>query len=342
MLGGAIGGAVPAISAGISRALSGRAQTVKAPSVDDLKEEAGALYEIARKSGVTAMREQTADLAGRIRGIAAEEGIVTPTGRIAESFPKLKDAINMVDDFAQGTMDPRQMQSVRRTFQAAASSADASERRIGRAMLETFDKFIEPLAPEFKKANALYRRAMQGELIDTAIELAGSKAGQFTGSGFENALRSEFRALERQIIKGKLKGLPESVVKQISRVARGGSIENLLRGIGKAAPTGVVSAGLGGGTGFMVGNAVGGPMAGAVLGGGTMLAGGLARKGATALQSRNAAVASELARAVGGNLPNALARIPSVIERGGNLLGFSGLPAAVNYLNPSLQGGSRP
>lgn len=341
-LGGAIGGAIPAVSAGVSRMFAGKAPRVTAPAVDDLKEEAGALYEIARKSGVTAAREQTGELAGRIRSIAAEEGIVTPTGRIAESFPKLKDAINMVDDFAQGTMDPRQMQSVRRTFQSAAASADASERRIGRAMLETFDKFIEPLAPEFRKANALYRRAMQGELIDTAVELAGSRAGQFSGSGFENALRTEFRALERQIIKGQLKGLPESVVKQISKVARGGSIENILRGIGKAAPTGVVSAALGGGGGFMVGNAVGGPVAGAVLGGGTMLAGGLARKGATALQSQNAAIASELARAAGGNLPNALARIPSVIERGSNALGFASLPAVLNYLSPSLQGGSRP
>src|SRR5690606_6127403 len=112
------------------------------------------------------------------------------------------------------------------------------ERRIATLMLEQFDQFLDPLAPQIAQANQIYSRAMKGEAIETAIELAGSRAGQFSGSGFENALRTEFRAMERAIIKGDLRGLSEAEKEAISRVARGGSLENIARWIGKFAPSG--------------------------------------------------------------------------------------------------------
>jgi len=204
-------------------------------------------------------------------------------------------------------MAPDQMQAVRRTFQAAAKSADGSERRLGTMMLKAFDDFVEPLAPQFKEANALYSRAMKGNLIDEAIELAGVRAGQFSGSGFENALRTEFRRLSRDIVKGRLKGLSADQVAMIRRVSDGGSIENLLRGVGKAAPTGIVSAGIGGGIPFLVGNAVGGPALGAAAGLGSMAAGAAGRSAATALQRRNAEIASGLMRSADGLLPRVTA-----------------------------------
>lgn len=309
LLSGAIGGALPLVGElarrGV-RAVAGRGAQAQAaaqvPSVETLKAQAGQLYEAARTNGIRASQGETGTLARTIRDIATDEGLITPSGRVAESFPKLRDALHMVDDFAKGTMDPRQMQAVRRTLQAAAGSADGSERRIGTMMLKTFDDWVEPLAPQFKVANELYRRAMGGEMIDRTIELAGSKAGQFSGSGFENALRTEFRALERQIIKGQIKGLSPDQVSAISRVARGGPVENLMRDLGKAAPRGVVSTGLAGGVPFAVGNAAGGPVAGAVAAGGTLAAGEVGRRVATSMQTKNAALASALMR-TGGQLP---------------------------------------
>jgi hypothetical protein len=162
---------------------------------------------------------------------------------------------------------------------------------------------VEPLAPQFREANQLYRRAMAGSTIDEAVELAGVRAGQFTGSGFENALRTEFRRLSRDIVKGRLRGLTPDQQEAIRRISDGAPLENFLRGLGKAAPTGVVSAGIGGGMPFLVGNAIGGPAVGAALGGATMAAGGLARNAATRMQRGNAEVAAGLMRSADGVLP---------------------------------------
>ena len=223
----------------------------------------------------------------------------------------------MVDDFASGAMNPDQMQAVRRTFQSAAGSADGAERRIGTIMLKAFDDFVEPLAPQFKEANALYSRAMKGRVIEEAVDLAGNRAGQFTGSGFENALHTEFRRLNRDIIKGRLKGLTADQISAIKKVAEGGPVENVLRGIGKAAPTGIVSAGIGGGMPFLVGNSLGGPAVGGLLSGGTMLAGGLGRKAATVMQRGNADIVAGLMRSATGAAP----QLSNVPQSGMGLLG---------------------
>lgn len=272
-------------------------------SGDDLISQASRLYDDAAANGITAPQQATQGLASDVRALASSEGLISPTGRIAESYPKIKDAINMVDDFAQGQMDPGQMQAVRRTFQNAARSADPSEARVGTMMLDRFDKFVEPLAPEFKEANALYRRAMLGKTTDTARELAEARAPQFSGSGFENAARTEYRGLDRKIIKGQLKGLTADQEAAIQKVARGGAVENIARGIGRAAPTGVVSAGIGAGVPFLIGNALGGPAIGTSLGAGTMAVGGAARKAAEGMGRKNMEIAELLMRANGGKMP---------------------------------------
>ncbi|QIC52871.1 structural protein [Brucella phage EF4] len=81
-------------------------------------------------------------------------------------------------------------------------------------------------------------------------------------------------------------------------------MQNTARNIGKLAPTGVVSAGLGSGVPFMIGNAIGGPAVGAASAASTMGAGFAGRELATRMGLRNADVAELLARS-GGTLPNA-------------------------------------
>jgi len=164
--------------------------------------------------------------------------------------------------------------------------------------------FIKQNLPQLREANAIYHRAKKGELIDTAIELAGSRAGQFTGSGFENALRTEFRALDRQIIKGTLKGITAEEAAAIKRVANGGPMENIARWFGKFAPTGVVSTAATAGGLFAGANAFGGPVAGTIAAGTGVGAGLGGRAIATALQKRNAEIASALMRRGGAAVPS--------------------------------------
>jgi hypothetical protein len=321
LLGAGIGAAVPAAGNLVSRLMNGRATNAAtagmartAPTVDDLQARAGALYDEARQLGITATQQDTQALQGTMTNILTDAGLISPTGRMATSYPKISDAMNMVDDYALAEMNPTQMQQVRRLLQAAAQSADPNESRIGTQMIRAFDNFTDPLAPQFREANRLWRDAAQGDLIQKTIELAGIRAGQYTGSGFENALRTEFRSLARQITRGTL-NVSEDMALLINRIASGGAVENLARDLGKAAPRGVVSTGLAGGVPFMVGNAVGGPGLGILAGGAALTAGEIGRRAATAMQTRNAGLLDALARS-GGVMPQVPALPPGSYDAG--------------------------
>jgi hypothetical protein len=308
VLGAGLGLAAPGISRLIGEFVRGsaaktgkKAFTAAAPTVDDLVSQAGAKYDEATAAGITASGRQTKGVSDRAIQILQGEGLVSPSGAVPKGYTKVTDAIDMLNDFADSTMTPQQMQNVR-IMLADAARSPGNEGRIGRRIIQEFDRVMEPLAPQIKEGNAIYARAMRGKEIEKTIELAGSTAGQFTGSGFENALRKEFRRLEKMIIKEKLPGYSADQIAAISRVARGGKVENLARDIGKAAPTGIVSAGMGGGIPFLIGNAIGGPTAGAVAGLGTMATGGIARKLATGMQTRNAELAAALVK-MGQKLP---------------------------------------
>lgn len=305
--GGVVGatGGIAAI-AGAGRRTADRelaAAVADTPSVKELKIQAGSLYDAAQRNGITATIDQTGDFANKMTAIALDEGLISPAGRVAKSSPKIRDVLRMTADFSGSTMTPKQMRQVRKSLSNAAGSADPSEARIGVKMLRAFDEFTSPLTPEIAEANRLFTQAMRGDMIDVAVELAGARAGQFTGSGFENALRTEFRKLDRQIINKKLKGLSKEQIEAIKKVARGGPIENILRGIGKAAPTGVVSAGIGGGMPFLIGTSIGGPALGTAAAIGTMGTGTVARKLATGATIRNADTSAALMR--GMTLPKA-------------------------------------
>jgi hypothetical protein len=272
-------------------------------SVDELRDAATRLYDDARATGTQATPAQTTTMASRARATLQAEGAITPSGRIAE-MPSVRHAIATLDDYAGAPMNPTQMLSVRRALQTAAGSADGAEARLGRVLRNQFDEAINPLAPQIQQANQIYARMAQGELVEQTIELAGSQAGQFTGSGFENALRSQFRGLERKIIRGQIQASPDEVA-MISHIARGGALENVLRDIGKAAPTGAVSLGMGAGVPFVMGNAFGGPVMGAAAAVTVPTVGAGSRAIATRLQSSNANFLGALARS-GGQAPAGL------------------------------------
>ena len=150
LLGAGIGGAV---HGWCSPRVAQRKEAVNAaPSLDELTTKATDLYRRGETTGKTAARGYTQRLQGSIRDIAQSQGLISPTGRLSTSYPKVSEALKMVDDYAGQKMTPEQMRQVRRTLQDAAQSADGAEARIGTQMLKRFDEFVEPMVPEFREA----------------------------------------------------------------------------------------------------------------------------------------------------------------------------------------------
>jgi hypothetical protein len=265
------------------------------PTVPELKQQASSLYKQAEARGVTADPMLTKQLADDMRATLRAEGRVSPTGRISEVYPKAREAMQLVDDYAGQPMNPTQMQTVRSVIADGANSAEPAERRIASLLLDTFDDFVDPLAPDLADARSVASRYLNAEKLEQARELAGAQAGQFTGSGYENALRTQYRALDRNAIKGRGR-YGDEVLEALQNVSRGTPLSNAARSVGRFAPTGVVSGTLATGIPFSIGNAVGGPGLGAAASLATLTAGTGGRALATKLGIRNADIAELIAR----------------------------------------------
>lgn len=281
---------------GVSNRSAQRAAEESVPSVEQLKAQAGDKFEDAHRAGITASQQQTQALATDMRSIAQQEGLISPTGRVSEAYPKAREALRMIDDYAQGGMDIPQMQTARKVLADAAKSPDDAERRIATMMLRKFDDFTSPLAPQLAEGRALYGRAMRGEQLETMRELAEANRSKYSASGVENALRNEYRSLSRRIIKGQERGWSPEQADAIRRVDEGTSLSNTARNLGKAAPTGPVSFMGSVGVPGLLGTAMGGPAVGAALATGAAMGGYGARSLATAMGMRNAEIAELLAR----------------------------------------------
>jgi len=319
--GAAIGGALGAVTGGVAGGIMQRAQMAAVPETQELADQAGRLYQAARDSGVTASPQMTTDIANTIESIARAENVVMPSGKVNQTYPKIAGVLNVFDEYKGNPLDVGQMQAIRRNLQDAAKSLDPGERRIASMMLGEFDDFAQGVAPELAEASSLYARSKVGELIEEAIDLAGNRSSQYSQSGMDNALRTQFRQLNANIIKGRVRGINPELAEQIARVAEGGPVENFARWAGKFSARGPVSAIpsiLAGGAGF----AGGGPVGAALAGGAVALPAEIARNVAERGTVRNANVASALAR-MGGALPSQeftpVAR--ALINAGGNVGG---------------------
>lgn len=300
--GAAVGGGLGAITGGVAGGLMARNQQAAVPTTQELADQAGALYQSARASGVTASPQMTDGIANTIESIARAENVVLPSGKVNSTYPKLVGVLNVFDEYRGSALDVGQMQAIRRNLQDAAKSLDPGERRVATIMLGEFDDFAHGVAPELAEASNLYWRSKMGEMIEEAIDLATNRSSQYSQSGMDNALRTQFRQLNAQIIKGRVPGVTPELAAQIARVADGGPIENFARAVGKFSVRGPVSAipSILAGT---AGVGVGGPVGGALAAGAVALPGEIGRRVAERGTVNNAQIAALLARA-GGALPS--------------------------------------
>lgn len=197
----------------------------------------------------------------------------------------------------------QELTTLRRLAQGVMKGVDPDDSRIAGIIVRQIDDALDNVKPadligdaakskqgikDLKEARLFWKRFRKAEVIDDLFDRAQTSAPNFSGSGLENALRTEFRSLAKN--KKRLRVFTSAEQAAIKRVARGGPIENALRQIGKFAPTGIVSTGISGG----IGAAIGGPVGAVAL----PAAGFAARQGATAATRRNVGRVNQLVRGV--------------------------------------------
>jgi len=235
------------------------------PTANDLKGAANPLYKEIDKLKVKVKQEPLGRLYDDIAEEANKQGIdpiVTP---------KANAVLNRIGALTEKPLSISEIDTMRKVANAAKISIEPSESNLGTMMVGKIDDFVDDLSASaltqqdenvgslLKEARGLWSRAKKTELINDAIEKAKNQQ-----SGFENGLRTQFRAMLNN--KKIMKGFTEDEKKAIQKVVRGGKAENISKALGKF---GFAD---GGGTSMLMatagiygGASLGGPAGGAIV-----------------------------------------------------------------------------
>ena len=296
LTGAALGGAIPAVGAGIrkvggsvARRLSNAPKPQIIPS-SQLADEASALYRQAEQSGVTIKPSAMS------RALANME---ISAGRINEKLrPKTAGIVEEIQSLKNKPITLEELDELRQVVGRAMKAADPDDVRTLQRMKTTLDAFADnQITPKditgdisgfdfIKKAREVYSRKAKASTLEEMIERAQNQA-----TGLENGLVIEFRKLANNA--KKMKAFSPEEQQLIKDVVRRSGGHSVLRAIGMLSPNSTFG-------GLTTGGALvgGGVLPGAALGG----VGYGARRGAEALTRAQANRA--MSAITSGNMPS--------------------------------------
>lgn len=256
-------------------------------TAQELKQEAGQLYDAQRDSGLSAPSNVTENIYTNALNRASSEGIVLPDGKIDPDMPKMKAVMSFLESYSGKEMTGANILRIRKVISDRMYSAKGAERNAIRSVLREFDANTAELAPSIKVANAMYSRAMKAEQIEDLQSIAKASE-RAANNDLEGAYRTQFRNLLNRITRGQELGWTPDEVNQIRQIVEGGSMENIMRFIGKLQPSGVVSGAASIGLPFSAAMQVtGDPYVSGTIAGGVAGLGVTGRQTAGALQKQN-------------------------------------------------------
>jgi hypothetical protein len=250
------------------------------PTGDELKAASHAAYKKADDAGIVVAQPALRQLHSQV------VDDLTEFGYDADLHPRIKTALGKIEKLASDADEAgnpihatlKGLDTTRQVVKAAGDSLVKGEQALAGKITERIDDLIARLdqpgntimgdaakgSEAIKEARALWHQQSKAHLIDSAIEGAKLRAAS-TGSGanVENAIRQELRKLLTN--RKTARAFSKEEKNAIMRVIRGSASQNVLRGIGKMAPSGIVSGGLSAGASAAIFSPVLGPAGAAVL-----------------------------------------------------------------------------
>lgn len=253
-------GPTPEVAEATKRAPGLEDVSKSTPSIEELGAQAKAAYKRASDAGITISPNSITGLKTKLVSTLKKEGI-DPT-----LHPSTTAALKRVTQ-SKGALTLDEVETLRKIASDAKKSPAPADQRLASIVVDEIDDYISNLdtkdvtsgnpaqAAALKEARDLYSRKMKATEIQHLMDRAELSAPNFSASGMENAIRTEFRALAKNDKRMRRFTVEEQAA--IKKVAKGGPVENTLRMLGKFAPTGVVSTGMSTGAGFVAGGPVG-------------------------------------------------------------------------------------
>lgn len=214
------------------------------PSIEELAAQSKAAYKRASDAGVNIAPESFSSLKNRVNVTLNKEGLDKTL------HPQTTAALKRINE-SKGAISLDQLETLRKIANDARGGINKADGRMAGKIVEQLDNYTDALSrkdftsgnPEgiaaLKEARSLYSRKAKAEEIHRLIERAEVGKSKFSQSGYENALRNEFRALAKN--DKKMRRFSPEEQAAIKKVANGGTLENAARFIGKFFPNSVVS-----------------------------------------------------------------------------------------------------
>lgn len=252
------------------------------PTTEELKATAGKLYQFADDSGVSFKKNAFQSFATKTAAELRKEG-VDPT-----LTPKAEAALRRLESASTQPITISELERLRRVALISAMSPDAADRNFGGQLIQRIDDFIENATPSqfrvqdpkaldaLKEARQLWKQSKKSQILENLFDVAELRAEtNFTQSGMEQALRSRLTNLA--VNEKLMRSFSKTEQQAIRDAAKGGSLQNFFRYVGKLAPTSVIPAA----GGFYMGQQIFGPETGAITAAVPAAAGAISRNLAT-------------------------------------------------------------
>lgn len=303
-LAGSILGGMGAASAGnVGRGARATVAQAGTPSTTDLRTQAQNAYRQADAAGVVYRSGAFDNFASNLEQRLVREGF---DARLYPNVETVMDRIRTATNTGTPGVSRHQtfqdLDILRRVAGAARNSEVPAERRLGLIITDQLNDFATRPpsgavragdAPEAARAVTEARRnwsrMSKSEEIEDAVQRARLSPVAAEGGKIDEAIRTQFANLTREIDKGWHPGFTEAEVANIRRVAEGKSGSDILRAVSQLKPGTSVGGAIRAGAQLAAGTAAAGGPVGLALAVPTMAAGYGARAGRNALAELNAA-----------------------------------------------------
>ena len=252
-----------------------------APEMEAIKSASRAIYKELDNSGVAIKSRSASRLVNSLDELANVEGLdVGITPRSFRAIERVKEAVSKGE-----SIPTRKMDQLRKVAKNAISTTDAADARVGMAIVDEIDDFLDNIkavdidkgakigaqevSKKYKTARKLWGRAKRSEMLTDAIEMGMSRK-----AGMEKGIRNELNNLLNR--KKSRKFLSKEDVAAIRKVTDGDFKQNFSSMLGGLGIKFENSPSLFGG--LVTGGAVGGLSGSLPLAVGTIAVGTVSRK----------------------------------------------------------------
>lgn len=216
-----------------------------APSSTYLERVADDRYQMLKDSGIEIDQNKFVSDMSKIAANLRTEGYQE------KAFPKIAGAIEELQNI-NNPKDWTELQALRKMIKNGQASNDPAEKRIASILLDEYDNYLLSLTKGdliagkqidvggvWKDAREAYSKMKKAEIFENMLENAQLDKSKFTASGSENSLAQQLRQLSKN--EKKMRLFTQEEQDAIKAAAKGGSLQNLLKFVGRFAPTGPVS-----------------------------------------------------------------------------------------------------